>query len=209
MIIESLLDTDLYKFTMMQVVLHHFHGSAGRISLQVPHAGRRPDAVHRRDRARDRRACADCALRDASSNTCAAGAFSRATSSICSGFSISQRALRQHQAVRDGVQRNRHHDQRAVAAHDPVRGAGAGDRERGLLPQHAAAARPRRRTPPARGQDRADQRGPRSGVSHRRLRHAPPLLRGMAGRSGPRAEAGHRLEVRRHQQRLLRPRART
>src|ERR1700694_2640100 len=24
MIIESLLDTDLYKFTMMQVVLHHF-----------------------------------------------------------------------------------------------------------------------------------------------------------------------------------------
>ena len=24
MIIKSLLDTDLYKFTMMQVVLHHF-----------------------------------------------------------------------------------------------------------------------------------------------------------------------------------------
>ena len=24
MIIDSLLDTDLYKFTMMQVVLHHF-----------------------------------------------------------------------------------------------------------------------------------------------------------------------------------------
>ena len=24
MIIQSLLDTDLYKFTMMQVVLHHF-----------------------------------------------------------------------------------------------------------------------------------------------------------------------------------------
>ena len=24
MVIQSLLDTDLYKFTMMQVVLHHF-----------------------------------------------------------------------------------------------------------------------------------------------------------------------------------------
>ena len=44
MIIQSLLDTDLYKFTMMQVVLHHFPGRAGRVSLQVPHRGRRPAA---------------------------------------------------------------------------------------------------------------------------------------------------------------------
>src|SRR5262245_63623407 len=27
MIIQSLIDTDLYKFTMMQVVLHHFPGA--------------------------------------------------------------------------------------------------------------------------------------------------------------------------------------
>ena len=30
MIITSLLDTDLYKFTMMQAVLHQFPGEIGR-----------------------------------------------------------------------------------------------------------------------------------------------------------------------------------
>ena len=44
MIIQSLLDTDLYKFTMMQVVLHHFPGAQVEYTLQVPHRGRRPAA---------------------------------------------------------------------------------------------------------------------------------------------------------------------
>ena len=47
MIIESLLDTDLYKFTMMQVVLHHFPGAQVEYVFKcrtegvdlAPHAG--------------------------------------------------------------------------------------------------------------------------------------------------------------------------
>src|SRR5712664_2574229 len=34
MIIQSLLDTDLYKFTMMQVVLHHFPGAQVEYQLR-------------------------------------------------------------------------------------------------------------------------------------------------------------------------------
>ena len=40
MIITSLLDTDLYKFTMMQVVLHQFPGARGGVQVQVPQRGR-------------------------------------------------------------------------------------------------------------------------------------------------------------------------
>ncbi len=44
MIIESLLDTDLYKFTMMQVVLHHFPGAQVeyRFKCRNPHVDLRP-----------------------------------------------------------------------------------------------------------------------------------------------------------------------
>ncbi len=39
MIINSLLDTDLYKFTMMQVVLHHFPGAEVEYKFQCRNAG--------------------------------------------------------------------------------------------------------------------------------------------------------------------------
>ena len=65
---------------------------AGRISLQVPHAGRRPDAVRRRDRARDRR-LVRLAVSPGNSTTCAAGASSRAILSICWACFTSTSAL--------------------------------------------------------------------------------------------------------------------
>src|SRR5215475_2881068 len=40
MIIHSLLDTDLYKFTMMQVVLHHFPGAQVEYRFKCRNAGR-------------------------------------------------------------------------------------------------------------------------------------------------------------------------
>ncbi len=45
MIIQSLLDTDLYKFTMMQVVLHHFPGAQAEYRFKCRSAGvdLRPD----------------------------------------------------------------------------------------------------------------------------------------------------------------------
>ena len=58
MIIESLLDTDLYKFTMMQVVLHHFPGAQVEYRFKCRNRGRRPAAPYRRA---SRPACATCA----------------------------------------------------------------------------------------------------------------------------------------------------
>src|SRR3954453_7841660 len=39
MIVQSLLDTDLYKFTMMQVVLHHFPGAEVECRFRCRNAG--------------------------------------------------------------------------------------------------------------------------------------------------------------------------
>ena len=39
MIIQSLLDTDLYKFTMMQVVLHHFPAAQVEYRFKCRNAG--------------------------------------------------------------------------------------------------------------------------------------------------------------------------
>src|SRR6185436_11581706 len=51
MIIQSLLDTDLYKFTMMQVVLHHFPGAQVeyRFRCRTPGVDLRPDLPAIRD----------------------------------------------------------------------------------------------------------------------------------------------------------------
>ena len=63
MIIPSLLDTDLYKFTMMQVVLHHFPGAQVEYRFKCRNAGVDLHAVHRRDRATRSRRSARCASR--------------------------------------------------------------------------------------------------------------------------------------------------
>ena len=55
MIIESLLDTDLYKFTMMQVVLHHFPGAMVeyRFKCRTPGVDLTPYAATVREEIRD------------------------------------------------------------------------------------------------------------------------------------------------------------
>ena len=55
MIIESLLDTDLYKFTMMQVVLHHFPGAQVeyRFKCRNPHVDLTPFIGEIEDEIRD------------------------------------------------------------------------------------------------------------------------------------------------------------
>ena len=72
MIIQSLLDTDLYKFTMMQVVLHHFPGAQVEYKFKCRTEGvdLRPDLP--RDRGAARPSCAACAFATRSSPTCAA-----------------------------------------------------------------------------------------------------------------------------------------
>ena len=76
MIIPSLLDTDLYKFTMMQVVQHHFAEAQVEYRFKCRNAGRRP---RRRTSARSSdeiRALCDAALHAAtSSTTCARWRF--------------------------------------------------------------------------------------------------------------------------------------
>jgi nicotinate phosphoribosyltransferase len=47
MIITSLLDTDLYKFTMMQVVLHQFPGAEVEYRFKCRNAGARASATSR------------------------------------------------------------------------------------------------------------------------------------------------------------------
>ena len=190
MIIQSLLDTDLYKFTMMQVVLHHFPGA--HVEYRFNCRTRGIDLAPYVDEIREEIAYL-CLLRVRENEL-----------EYLRGHALHQERLRrlprpvpaQHQvdpasAQPGGERRHQHRHQGPVAAHDPVRDPGARDRQRGLLPQHAAAAdfdegRRRLREKIALVRD-----NPALGrLPHRRLRHAPALLAPVARRSAADAEEG-------------------
>ena len=89
MIIQSLLDTDLYKFTMMQVVLHHFPGRAGRVPVQVPQppasTWRRFAGQIREEVAAALHAAVPRRRAELSARPCASSRATSSTSSGCSG----------------------------------------------------------------------------------------------------------------------------
>ena len=77
---HSLLDTDLYKFTMMQVVLHHFPGAQVEYRFKCRNPGVDLAPFVERDPGGDP-AAVPLRSRTPSSTTCARCASSRATSS--------------------------------------------------------------------------------------------------------------------------------
>ncbi len=181
MIIHSLLDTDLYKFTMMQVVLHRFpgRGSSTASSAATPASTWRSFAGQIREEVRSL-----CSLQFTRRR---AGLPAQSMRFIKSDFVDFLGLFRLNEKYIDitpqpsGELDITH--QGAVAPHHPVRDPGAGDRQRGLLPQHAEAARHRGRPPPPRDQDRRSCRPPAcADLQDRRLRHAPALLEGLARR---------------------------
>lgn len=91
MIITSLLDTDLYKFTMMQVVLHQFPGAQVeyRFKCRNPGVQLAPYVSEIRD---EIRALCSLQFQDAELAYLRPCASSRATSSISWGCSASTRS---------------------------------------------------------------------------------------------------------------------
>ncbi len=71
MIIQSLLDTDLYKFTMMQVVLHHFPGAQVEYRFTCRSNGSICARISARS-VRKSRILAHCDFATTNSPTCAA-----------------------------------------------------------------------------------------------------------------------------------------
>ena len=200
MIIRSLLDTDLYKFTMMQVVLHHFPGAQVeyRFRCRNPAVDLTPYVDEIRD---EIRALYPPALHRRRARLPARLALLQERFRRSARALPARRALHHRRTPAGRRRRNRHHDQGTMAAHDPVRGAAARHRQRSLFPQCLPESGPGRGTAAARGEDRADQRGSRSRVPHRGLRHAASLLARVAGRGRADAAEGHRPEIRRHEQR--------
>ena len=201
MIIQSLLDTDLYKFTMMQVVLHHFPGA--HVEYRFNCRTRGVDLAPYVDEIREEIAYL-CLLRFRESEL----EYLRGMRFIKSDFvdflglfQLHMKSIRVERSA-DASGGISIVDQGPVAAHDPVRDPRAGHRQRGVLPQHAAQGGLRRGSAPPAGQGRAGARQPGARrLPHRRLRHAPALLAPVARRSADDAEEGAGREPRRHQQR--------
>lgn len=92
-IIQSLLDTDLYKFTMLQVVLHQFPQTHSLYEFRCRNKEMvYPLADIQEDLNASSTLCASCALRMTNSTTCAVCVLSKAILSIISSFSNSNAA---------------------------------------------------------------------------------------------------------------------
>ena len=204
MIIQSLLDTDLYKFTMMQVVLHHFPGAQVEYRFKCRNAGRRPARrTSARSATRSRRS-ARCASRDDELD------YLRALALLQERLRRPARPLPARRAVHPRQRRRRRHAARSTSR---SRGRGCTRscsrcRCSRSCPRSTSATRSRgpdfaEGRAAARDEDRAAQRGARTRrLPDRRLRHAPALLARVAGRSAAHAaSSGIGAAVRRHEQR--------
>ena len=187
MIIQSLLDTDLYKFTMMQVVLHHFPGAQVEYRFKcrnqdvdlTPYIAEIDDEI--------RELCSAALHAPTSSNTCAAGASSRATSSTCwASFTSTSASSRSSRiAGSDGeiditIKGPWLH---TILFEVPVLAIVSEVYYRNTHRR----ARLRRRPPPPRRQDRADQRRRRS-----RRSASPTTERGAGSRAAGRTRSSAR-----------------
>ena len=117
MLIQSLLDTDLYKFTMMQVVLHHFPGAQVEYQFKCRTPG--VDLASHIDAIREEVANL-CKLRFADEEL----TYLRGWRFMKSDFRRFPRALpfqrEVHHHRADARQEPRHHHPRPMAAHDPL-----------------------------------------------------------------------------------------
>jgi hypothetical protein len=133
MIIESLLDTDLYKFTMMQVVLHHFPTAQVeyRFKCRTPDVDLTPYVGEI-----EREIGGLCGLRfHPGTRLPAPLALPQERFCRSAGPVSPRRALCQRTPVAVRPGRDRDHDRGTVAAHDPLRGADPRHRQRGVLPE--------------------------------------------------------------------------
>jgi len=157
MIIPSLLDTDLYKFTMMQVVQHQFAEAQVeyRFKCRNPGVDLTPYVAEIED---EIRALTTLRFTQPELDYLRHWRFFKSDFRRPAGPVPAGPAFHLRHAAPGLAARDRHHDQGTVAAHDPVRGAGAGDRVRGVLPEHGARAGLRRGPPAPAREDRAGER---------------------------------------------------